>query len=343
MGKAKEPVTGSTPMKVPASEESSRKSGDLDKLYREAVVGTIRRRISLAALFTGVVAALAAQLFSSTVGISIGVSRMDSLKQAGLGGEGISMLVTLSYLIAAIVGGYVSARVAGSATRYSGAVHAIFAWCAVVLISTHMPNGALSGATGPLTPHAEALAVSTSGIGSDGAEKGVEVAAADNYILRRVVEPESGVVHIRADVSDYSENIWRSLDRRSAERLTTAIQGALLEGKVGDDFRSEAETIIAEKLDVPKEVARSMLARLMADMVDISKGVALAAEQAATKRAAAKQVAQTAEDAAGLVSFWWLVIVALGTVLAAAGGAAAAFHPNLHHGKIGHAAEAGSS
>lgn len=127
--------------------------------YREpAMVGAYSspaaiKRISWAAVFAGVVAALAVQLLLSILGIGIGASTIDPLvEQNPMSGVGIGAGIwfVISSLIALFAGGWVAGRLAGMPRTLDSMLHGILTWGLTTLLLFYFLTttvGALIGGT----------------------------------------------------------------------------------------------------------------------------------------------------------------------------------------------------
>lgn len=111
------------------------------------------RRISWAAVLAGVIITLVVQLLLSILGLGVGASTIDPLREenpvSGIGtGAGIWFVV--SALIAWFIGGYVAGRMAGIPRRQDSLLHGILAWSLGTLLMFYFLTttvGSLIGGT----------------------------------------------------------------------------------------------------------------------------------------------------------------------------------------------------
>jgi len=108
-------------------------------------------RVSWAGVFAGVVVVLVVHLMLGVLGLGIGASTIDPLRERnpieGLSiGAGIWFIATL--LIAQFAGGFVSGRLAGVVRHMDGALHGIVAWGLSTLIAAYLVTSTVGGIIG---------------------------------------------------------------------------------------------------------------------------------------------------------------------------------------------------
>jgi hypothetical protein len=113
------------------------------------------KRISWAAIFSGVVLALVIQLMFSVLGVGIGAATIDpgagQNAMSGLGAGSILWLL-LSGTIAMFIGGCVAGRLSGFTKSIDGIIHGAVVWGVTTLVTiyflTSAAGGLISGAAG---------------------------------------------------------------------------------------------------------------------------------------------------------------------------------------------------
>ncbi|MBC7660944.1 MAG: hypothetical protein H7249_14705 [Chitinophagaceae bacterium] len=110
---------------------------------------SIVKRISWPAVLGGVVVALAVQLLLSLLGLGIGASTIDPLKEqnplAGLAtGTGIWFAVTT--IISLFAGGWIAGRLAGMNRRLESSLHGLLTWAFTALIAFYFVNSMMTSA-----------------------------------------------------------------------------------------------------------------------------------------------------------------------------------------------------
>jgi hypothetical protein len=119
-------------------------------------------RISWASVFAGSVIGLTLQLWLSMLGVAVGASTVDPLREAApLAGMGVGSAVWLgvSIIISSFIGGWVAGRFAGTGGRGDAAVHGAASWAvsniaAFLLVGTVL-GGMVSGIAGTTKTVAE--------------------------------------------------------------------------------------------------------------------------------------------------------------------------------------------
>ena len=110
------------------------------------------RRISWAAIFGGVILVVAIQLLLSLLGAGIGLGTIDtnagSTPNASSLGIGAGVWWVVSSCIALLVGGYVSAWLAGIELRFDGVLHGLITWSIATLLTFWLLTSAIGGIIG---------------------------------------------------------------------------------------------------------------------------------------------------------------------------------------------------
>ena len=110
------------------------------------------RRISWAAVFGGVILAIAVQLLLSLLGAGIGLGTVDTnagtTPDASSLGIGAGVWWVISSCIALGLGGFVSAWLAGIELRFDGVLHGLITWGIATLVTLYLLTSALGGVVG---------------------------------------------------------------------------------------------------------------------------------------------------------------------------------------------------
>jgi hypothetical protein len=113
--------------------------------------GGIFRRVSWGALFAGVVVALVVELVFTLLGLGIGLGSIKPATEAqpfsGIG-KGAAIWLGLTTLIAVFLGGWVTAKLAGSVRGLNGVLHSIVMWGLVSLLSFYLMTTAIGALVG---------------------------------------------------------------------------------------------------------------------------------------------------------------------------------------------------
>lgn len=105
------------------------------------------RRVSWGALFAGIIVTLIIELLLAMLGMAVGLGIINpaTADQSQLGGIGIGAGIWLgiSTLIALFVGGWFTAKLAGSPRGLNGVLHSIVMWGSVTLLSFYLVSTAI--------------------------------------------------------------------------------------------------------------------------------------------------------------------------------------------------------
>jgi hypothetical protein len=105
----------------------------------EDVAGPVSvRRISWGAVFAGTAVGLVCQLWLAMLGVAIGASTIDPLKEAnpmsGIG-TGSAIWLALTIIVASFIGGWVTGKLAGIPRRMESALHGATSWAAANIVN----------------------------------------------------------------------------------------------------------------------------------------------------------------------------------------------------------------
>lgn len=112
----------------------------------------VRRRVSWAAIFSGVVMVITVQLLLSLLGAGIGFTTVDvkagTTPDASSLGIGAGVWFLISSIIALAFGGYVSAWLAGIGHRFDGLLHGLITWGIATMLTIWLLTSAIGGIIG---------------------------------------------------------------------------------------------------------------------------------------------------------------------------------------------------
>lgn len=126
------------------------------------------KKISWPAIFAGALIALGIQILLSLLGMGIGMSSVDPMKEqnpmAGLG-TGTLIWWIITFLLALFAGGWVAGRLSGTAHRFESILHGILTWVIFVLFNIYL----LTSAAGSILNTAGGILGSTLSLAGQGA------------------------------------------------------------------------------------------------------------------------------------------------------------------------------
>lgn len=106
------------------------------------------KKISWAAIFAGALIALGIQILLSLLGLGIGMSSIDPLKERNpMSGLGTGTLIwwIITFLLALYAGGWVAGRLSGTTQRFESMLHGILTWVIFVMLNLYMLTSAAGG------------------------------------------------------------------------------------------------------------------------------------------------------------------------------------------------------
>jgi hypothetical protein len=128
--------------------------------------------ISWPAIFASLAVGISVMLLLTLAGVAIGLTTVDGGENARAITIGAATWQTISMLIAAIVGGYVAARLSGLRRKADGILHGAVSWGATTVLYAALATTAIgtltAGMFGLLAPPQQAERTATSGASSTG-------------------------------------------------------------------------------------------------------------------------------------------------------------------------------
>jgi hypothetical protein len=252
------------------------------------------RRISWGAIFAGVVMVVAVQILLAMLAAAIGLGAIEpgsgeSASAARIGISGAAWW-TLSNLIALVIGGLVSARLAGVTSRFDGLLHGLLTWAFALIITLWLLTTALASVMGGT------LSMFGSMVGSVGKGVATQIQGADP--TAKLLAP-----------SDAS----KLTPEQAKSELGAAMAQMARGGPEADKARERVIDIVAGQAGISREEATQ---RLEAATAQLKGGAAAAADKTA--------------DAASRASIWGFVALLLGAIAGALGGLAGTTRRSRH-------------
>jgi hypothetical protein len=298
-----------------------------------------RDRISWKAVFAGTLTILVLQLLLSLLGIGIGASIVDPLKEqdpmSGLGiGSGIWLI--LSTILSVYVGSMVAGRLTLIPMRIEGALHGFLTWAlaslaTVYLIST-VSASLVSGTAGIVGKTASMLgqgvsAVApgiTSAIKDQAQEQGIDLNSIKNEAMTFLRQNVKNTPNAANTASDDQANTAGSTENTQAPDQASTDLFAIIDRTLGQG---------KEKLEAPDREALVKALTTQTSMSPDEAGAAVDRWQETTKAAQAKmaeaaqqaeQKAREAGDAAARgiskAALWSFISMLLGAIVSVFGG-----------------------
>ncbi len=270
-------------------------------------------RISWGAIIAGAIVALTIGLMLNALGAGIGATTIDATARgtpsASSFGIGAAIWLLLSNLIGLAAGGYVAARLSGTADNTDGTLHGLAVWGTTFLISAVLLGNLVSGIASTATSGVSSLLGSVaSGAGSAASAVGQQ--AADRTSTGTLQSMAQSVTdRVQSALSGTGGNpAAMTSDQRKAEmgQLTTK---RVTDGQLSQADRERLNQLVASEYNISPQDAQARVTQ---------------AEQQATQAARqAEETARRAADAAAsgtsITGFSIFGIMLLGAIAAVLG------------------------
>jgi hypothetical protein len=187
---------------------------DITRTDRATVVERTGFRLSWGAVFAGLVVATALHMAFALLGVAIGLSAWDPAlpggARAGNVAAGVGIWTAISGLIALLVGGMTTGRLAGVLTRRDGALHGVVMWSLTMIMITWLIISGVSmllgGAFGIIGQTATAAVGAAGQIGQAAAPAGMlgpgltgAVRGEEREVLVSEITARSGLTRAEAE------------------------------------------------------------------------------------------------------------------------------------------------
>jgi len=119
--------------------------------YEVSSTFPLRKRVSWGAIFAGVAIAMAVQIVLSLLGVAIGASTIDPLKEQNPAkgiGIGAGIWFVISSLVAMFIGAWVAGRLSGATRQSDGRLHGLLTWSVGTLVTVYLLTTAVGGMIG---------------------------------------------------------------------------------------------------------------------------------------------------------------------------------------------------
>ncbi|MFO1069710.1 MAG: hypothetical protein U1E14_14420 [Geminicoccaceae bacterium] len=264
------------------------------------------KRVSWAAIFAGVVVAIAVQMLLALLGAGIGFDMLEpatgGTPEGSAFGIGAGLWWLVSNLIALVAGGYTAAWLAGNTLRFDGMLHGVVTWGVTLLLTFYL----LTTALGTLIGGAFSMVGSVASTAASAAGQGIQAAAPQ---VAANVSPEQIMDRARALLRPSGDPALLSPEDAQAE-IARLLPQMIGDGQPAQQAQDRVVDIMAAQLRIPRDEAQRRLDELQAQVRETRD----AAVQTATS--AAEETASGASTA----SYLAFAALLLGAIAAAAGG-----------------------
>jgi hypothetical protein len=274
----------------------------------DARPGKTPTRLSWAAIFAGVVLAVAVQLVLGILGTGIGLTMVDPVEGTTPGAAGFGIGAGLYWLITTIValgaGGYAAARVAGVHDRFDALVHGLVVWGVTLILTLYLLTSAVGGIIGGAFRTVGTVASAAGSSVGAAAPKVASIAGVDEGDIRS--EAAAYLSDAPADPAQMTpEQAQKEIARNLPALARGGVEGREAEGRIVD--------IVAAQRKISRPEAQAQVTNAT-QQFERAKKDAIATARSAT---------DTAAGAAAGTSFVLVLALLVGAIAAGAGAAAA--------------------
>lgn len=277
-------------------------------------------RISWGAVLAGGVVGVAVGLTLNILGAAVGASVIDVTGQETPDARSFGIVGGLWLLIANLIGlamgGYVAARLSGTADRTDGVLHGLAVWATACLLAALLSGNVIAGTAARVSQAAgDALGAAAQG----GGEALSNIAGP----VAQQVDPRQVVERARIALRTGGDPAAMNSDQRNAE-IVRLLTRRVTDGDLSQDDRARLAALIAAEYQVPPEEAQQRLQQVEAQATETAREV----EQRA------RQAADAAATGAAVAAYWMFAALLFGAVAAIIG----ALLGSRRRVAIGHAA-----
>ena len=270
-------------------------------------------RISWGAIVAGAIVALTIGLMLNALGAGVGATTVDATARgtpsASSFGIGAAIWLLVSNLVGLAVGGYVAARLSGTADNTDGTLHGLAVWGTTFLISAVLLGNLVAGIASTATSGASSLLGSVaSGAGSAASAAGQQAASRTSTGTLQSMA-QSVTDRVQSALSGTGGNpAAMTSDQRKAEMGQLATK-RVTDGQLSQADRERLNQLVAAEYNISPQDAQARVAQ---------------AEQQATQAArqaeeTARRAADTAASGASIAGFSVFGIMLLGAIAAVLG------------------------
>ncbi|SDB61438.1 hypothetical protein [Belnapia rosea] len=272
---------------------------------------TLQRRVSWGAILAGGVVAVAVGTMLSVLGVAIGASAVDATQgqspEAGNAGIIAGAWLLISNLIGLAVGGYVAARLSGSADRTDSTLHGLSVWAIGYLLSAVLLGNVIAGTAATATQGASSV---LGGL-AQGAGQAASAAAGPASQMASQIDPSKLVERAQTALRTGGDPAAMSSDQRNAE-IGQLLTRRVTDGNLPQGDRDRLSRLVAAEYNIAPDEANRRLQQVEQQATETA--------QAAERQA--REAADAAATAGAVAAYWIFAAMLLGAVAAVLGARA---------------------
>ena len=263
-------------------------------------------RISWGAVLAGGLVAVAVGAMLNVLGLAVGATTLNPAQPgetpgAGLLGIASGVWLLVANLIGLGAGGWVAARLCGTADDTDGVLHGLSVWAISFLVSAVLLGNILAGTASTAISGASAILGGT----AQGAGQAARAMAPQ---MAGVIDAQQLVDRLRDGLETSGDPARMSTDQRRAE-LARILGQRLRQGDFLPGQRDRLAQIVGAEYGLPPAEAQARISRLEGEARQV-------AAQAETE---ARAAAQATAEAAAIGAYWIFAALLLGAIAAVLG------------------------
>jgi len=271
-------------------------------------------RISWGAILAGGLVAVTVGAMLNVLGLAVGATTLDPAQPgetpgAGLLGIAGGVWLLVANLIGLAAGGWVAARLSGTADDTDGVLHGLSVWAISFLVSAVLLGNIVAGTASTAIGGASAIIGGTAQGTIQGTGQAVgQAARAIAPRLAGAADAEALAERLREGLATGGDPARLTPDQRRAE-IARVLGQRLRQGDFMPGQRERLARLVAAEYDLPPNEAEARITQLEAEARQV-------ASQAANQ---ARAAARTAAEAAATAAYWIFAALLLGAVAAVLG------------------------
>ncbi|MCB4820157.1 hypothetical protein [Roseicella aerolata] len=265
-------------------------------------------RISWGAVLAGGVVAVAVGTMLNILGAAIGATTVDATTgdtpAASSFGIATGVWLLIANTIGLAVGGYVAARLSGTADATDSVLHGLSVWAIGFLLSAVLLGNVIAGATSTAMQGASSV---LGGV-AQGAGQAASAAAGPATQAAQQLDPQQLVERAQTALRTGGEPAQMTSDQRNAE-IAQLLTRRVTDGNLAQGDRERLTRLVSAEYNIPPEEAQRRLSQV--------EQQATQTLQDAERRA--REAADATATAAAVAAYWIFAAMILGAVAAVLG------------------------
>jgi hypothetical protein len=267
-------------------------------------------RISWGAILAGGLVAVAVGAMLNVLGLAVGATAIEPAQtgetpSAGMLGMAGGAWLLVANLIGLVAGGWVAARLSGTADDTDGLLHGLSVWAISVLVSAVLLGNVLAGMAGTAVSGASTILGGTAQGAGQAAGQAARAVAPQ---LAGVIDAQQLADRLRDGLETGGDPARMTADQRRAE-MARLLGQRLRQGDFPPGQRERLAQLVGAEYGLPPAEAQARINRLEAE----------ARQTIAQAETEARAAAQATAEATATGAYWIFAALLLGAVAAVLG------------------------